>query len=114
MQAGYIRPLPQRFAIFFFGLWHLPEHKVVLTHGLVSPGGVGVCAEQSVDGALGKQTAGTAEVIEQVCIIGTFDQNRTKVFDCLLVLSGLDLSDSQSFQSVDPLEVRNGLGGVSL
>jgi len=73
VQPRYIRTLTQRFAKFRFGLRHLPQHKVVFSHGLVSPGGIGVGAEESVDGALGKQAAGTAEVVEQVWITGTFD-----------------------------------------
>ncbi len=114
MQPRNFRTLTQRFAEFRRGLRHLPQHKVILSHRLVGARGVGVCAEESVDRAFGKKTAGPAEIIQHIRIAGTFHQCRIQVCDCLLVLSCINLSDSQSFLRVHALQMRNGLLRVTL
>src|ERR1700687_861511 len=60
VQPRYFRTLTQGFADLLFGLRHLPQHKVVFAHGLMSPRGVGIGAKESIDGLLGKQAAGNA------------------------------------------------------
>src|SRR6267143_3778376 len=64
VQPRYFRTLMQGLGEFLFGLRHLAEHKIVLSHCLVCPGGIGICAYESVDASLGKQAAGAAEVIQ--------------------------------------------------
>src|SRR3989454_9168327 len=103
----------QRLAVLLFGLRHLPKHKIVFAHGLVRSGGIWVGAEERVDGALGKQPAGAAEIIEQVGIIGALNQGGAEVCNCLVILPRLDLSDSEGLEGVNALQVRNGLSGVT-
>ena len=113
LQPRNFGALANRFTVFLFSLWHLPKHKIVFTHCLVRSGRIRMGADERIDGALGEQTAGAPEIIQQVWIIGPFDQGRAEVCNCLLILPRLDLSDSQSLKSVNALKMRNGFGGIT-
>ena len=58
-------------------------------------GGVGISGQQSIDRLLRQQTAGPAEVIQEIRIIRMRGQCRLQICDRLGQLPGLDLRDSQ-------------------
>src|ERR1700676_784046 len=55
-----------------------------------------------------------AEVVEQIWVVGTLSQRCIEVRDRLGQLASFDLCDPQRVLCAGPLEMRNGLGGVTL
>src|SRR5436309_4524649 len=77
-------------------------------------GGVRMCSNEGLYSFLGEKSAGPAEIVEEVGIIGAFDQGGAETRDCLLIESSLKLSNSQSFQRANAFQVWNGFAGVPL
>ena len=73
-----------------------------------------MCSNEGLYSFLGEKSAGPAEIVEEVGIIGAFDQGGAETRDCLLIESSLKLSNSQSFQRANAFQVWNGFAGVPL
>ena len=55
-----------------------------------------------------------AEVILQIGIVRAFRQYSAEILDCSLQLASFDLCNSQGVVRTGTLEIRNGLGGITL
>src|SRR5579872_5709773 len=78
------------------------------------PGGVRIRSQQSIDGLLREQTAGTTEVIEEILIVRPRRQCRLKIGYCFRQLASLNLCDSQASFVVNLLKMWDCFGGVAL
>ena len=114
VHIGSVRPQSQRFAVFLLRLRHLPQYEVVFRQGLVRTSGVGIGSQQGIDRLFREQPAGAAKVVEQIGIVGPFGQCCLQICDSLGQLPGCDLCNSQRALFLDPLEVGNRLGCVTL
>src|SRR6266436_3327159 len=114
MEARQVGTKTQCFPIFSFGLWHLAQDKIIFSERLMRAGGVRMRGDKCVDGALGEQSTGVAEVIQQIRVVGPLSEGGIEVRDRFAQLTGFDLRDSQGVLCAYPLEVRDGLGGVPL
>src|SRR5258708_1593413 len=114
MEARQVGTEPQCFLIFFFGLWHLAQDKIIFSERLMRAGGVRMRGDKHINGALGEQSTGVAEVIQQIWVVGSLSEGGIEVRDRFAQLTGFDLRDSQGVLCAYPLEVRDRLGGVPL
>ncbi len=60
-----------------------------------------------------EQTAGTAQIIQQVRVIRAFRQRGTQISDRFLVLTRLDLRYSQCFVGMNAIKMWNSFGSES-
>src|SRR6266446_3979663 len=114
MEARQFGTEPQCFLIFFFGLWHLAQDKIVFSERLMCAGGIRMRGDKHINGALGEQSTGVAEVIQQIRVVGPLSEGGLEVRDRFAQLTGFDLRDSQGVLCAYPREVRDGLAGVPL
>ena len=70
-------------------------------------------ADQPVERLLRKKSGGFSEVEEQFRIVGLFLQGREQRFDGLRRAVFLGQGDTQQIEPLRPLEVGDGLGGVT-
>src|SRR5579872_66947 len=78
------------------------------------PGGVRIRSQQSIDGLLREQTAGTTEVIEEILIVRPRCRRRLQIGYCFRQLPCLNLCDSETSFVVNLLKMWNGFSGVAL
>ncbi len=75
---------------------------------------VGISRQQRIDRLLGEQTAGAAQIVEQIRIVRAFLQRSLQIRNGFGELTRLNLRDAQRTLLMDPAEMRNRLGRVAL
>src|SRR5437667_2911274 len=113
VDAAQVRAQVERLVIFAFGVRDLLLREVTLRHELVGARRFGAGRNQPVERLLRKKPGGFPEVEEQIGVVGLLLQGREKRFDGLRRAVFLGQGDTQEIQPLGPLEVGDGLSGVT-
>ena len=114
MQARGLRPEPQGFAIFLFGVGNIAQCGVVLSHHLMGTRRVRETRLEVVKNLLGEQAGGSAVVIKQIRIVRMLGQRFLEERHSACIVAGVDEGDAQRVVVMGLLEVRDGFRGVTL
>ena len=83
-------------------------------HRLVRAGGIRISGHESVDRLLREQSAGAAEIVEQVRIIGPLLQCRLQILDRFGELACLHLGNPEGALFVGTIQMWNCFSGITL